>query len=91
MTTSREFVLWKVYLDELWHRHTRWDYYLAQIALEVRRLFAGKAASKYKISDFLITFTRPQQVDPEVAQRQRLESSKSFWLGLVGLAGKKEK
>lgn len=70
------------------HFH-REDYYLAQIACEIRRSFV-KEPSKYHLKDFLLTFSPGESKSVSAAPSQTeptssLIQSKSAWGALVGL------
>lgn len=62
--------------------HSKEDYYLAQIAAEVRRGIV-KNPNKVKLKDFLLTI----QTGP-VSNPDTLENSKSFWLSSLGVGSK---
>ena len=83
-TTASELILWKVFLEEEWNTPRREDYYAAQIAQEVRRVLA-KNPSRVKLDSFLLKFGGPQ-VEQETSQEFRLQQSKNFWLGMVGIS-----
>lgn len=85
--TSSEFVLWRVYLEEEVNHFHREDYFMAQVALEVRRVLA-KNPNKYKLKDFLIKFRsdkpEPQRPLTEEEKKQRVAKSMAYWLGITG-------
>jgi len=86
--TFREFEDWLLYLDWADYRHqTREDYYLAQIALEVRRSYV-KHPNQVKFKDFVY---RP----PDIKEKEdRVAASKAAWLSVLEMkppAGKKRK
>ncbi len=85
----RDYLLWMRYLDELWDQPSRTDNYLMQIALEVKRVLM-KRPEKVKLSDFLLKFTNKRKPLGKTAKKQADQTTKSKWLGLVGL-GKKKK
>jgi len=58
----------------------RENYYLAQIAAEVRRTNSRKPQS-VKVEDFVLKFTTGEQK----ASGTPLQSSKSAWLGMFGI------
>ena len=74
--TYREFLEWITFLNKEEERQTKQDYYLAQIAAEVRRGHV-KSPRTVKVKDFLI------QVVPTPNEKKRMENSKSFWLGMA--------
>lgn len=86
-TTSSEFVDWIFYLDWLdTDGFRKDDFYMAQIASEIRRSFVAKP-EKVKLHDFLLKFKEPDapvQLSPE----QRMKRSKSAWLGLFKMKEK---
>ena len=55
--TSTEFLDWMVYLDEEESRFKKQDYYLANIAAEIRRSFV-KHPEKVKTESFLMQFKK---------------------------------
>lgn len=91
-TTSTEFLEWRFYLREALNEFHREDYYLAQIALEIRRSWAS---TNRKLSDFLITFSTeekkavassPQKREKtEEEKKAYLARSKAAWLGALGI------
>lgn len=72
--TFSEFLDWLQYLEWAERRDTKSDYYLAQIAAEVRRGYV-KSPRQVKVKDFLLKMQRPEQ---------RL-SSKQTWLQALGI------
>lgn len=79
-----EFLMWQVYLDEQMNTPGKSEYYLAQIALEVRRLFSKK---RWKLSDFLnpVKFTRKVLGrEKEMSVEQRTVVAKNFFAALTG-------
>lgn len=83
-TTSSEFSEWLDYLDQDVNEFHREDYYLAQIAAEIRRMFSKKP-NRIKVDDFLMRFAADKGgADTESAER--VKASKSWWLGALGLA-----
>lgn len=81
LTTATEFVEWIAYLDMDVNAFHREDYYLAQIAAEVRR-GRVKDPSRVRTEDLLIKFKfRSGWATPA----NNLETSKSFWLGSLGV------
>ena len=91
--SSSEFVRWKVWIEEDWNRHTKEDYYLAQIAREVAAVLAKKQSS-VKLKQFLLKFDiskpgPPSTPTPEEVKRRTI-LSKSYWLGFLGIKPEKE-
>jgi hypothetical protein len=66
-TTSTEFVELCVLLDEEWHEQTKLDFYLAQIAAEIRVIREGfsKEPKGVSVNDLIINF------DPEGTRKKR--------------------
>ncbi len=63
----------------------REDFYMAQIAAEVRRTIAKEPGS-VEGKDFLLTFVVAQKEKPPLTEEQkalRLSASKSYWLNLA--------
>lgn len=82
-TTSSEFVLWKVYLDDEPNHFHRSDYYLAQIAQEVQRVLS-KTPEKVLLENFLLSFSDGEHpTKTESSPETKLASSKAFWLSLT--------
>ncbi len=66
------------------HSFHREDFYLAQIAAEVRRSIA-KDPTDVQIKDFLLTFeaAKKEKAPPTEDQKAlKLEASKAYWLNL---------
>ncbi len=59
----------------------REDYYLAQIACEVRRIVA-KNPGEGTIKDFLIKFEKEEK-KPVMSPETRTKMSKAFWYALI--------
>lgn len=53
--THREFLTWQAWIDRQWNRPDRTDFYLMQVACEVRRVLSRKPAG-IKIDDFRLPF-----------------------------------
>ena len=81
MTTSREFVEWSVIIEDASKEFTKEDYYLAQIAAEVRRSFVQKPEG-VKLKDFFLQFEQEKAV---VNPKDRMGYSKAYWSALVGV------
>lgn len=85
-TTSTEFLEWIQYFEIEVNEFNRTDYFLAQIACEVRRGHS-KNPRDPKLKDFLLTFrtaSSPSKPPPTLAQ------SKAFWLAALGITTKKK-
>ena len=68
--TFRELLEWLQFLDMEERRHTKQEYYLAQIAAEIRR-GQVKSPAQVKMNDFLIS------LKPKVEKKP--EGSKHIW------------
>lgn len=88
-TTSSEFIEWCEYLDlEETHGFHRTDYYLAQVAAEIRRM-NSKNPRKVKLLDFLLKFKRKEADKPKPGDADgRMQQSKQFWKALTGIGNK---
>lgn len=79
-TTSSEFVDWVEFRRMNMNNPDRADYYMAQVACEVRRSVV-KHPNKVKLSDFLLKFTtkhKDEKPTQEEIQR-RTQASKAAW------------
>jgi len=84
--SSTEFLKWIWFLEwKATEEFDRKDFYLAQIAAEIVR-GQVKKPKKIKLKDFLLDFKK-EKAEPSKEQMQR---SKKFWLGAVGVIGKKQ-
>jgi hypothetical protein len=100
-TTSMEFVVWNAYLnreaEEEIKRTSKTEYYLAQIAMEVRKTLTPKA--KLSLSKFLLHFKLDKKVDLsalseeeyEEAKKAAAERAKFSWRALLGGYSSKNK
>lgn len=64
VTSSTEFLRWNAYLDRKeWHTHDKQDHYLAVIAYEIHRIYAGLAGKKEmpEFNRFLLEFGRGEE------------------------------
>jgi len=86
--SSTEFLEWITYLDEDANRFHREDYYLAQIAAEIRRSFV-KEPIKVKIESFLMKFKRKEKAK-KLSKEERTKRAKAFW-GVILKHPKKRK
>lgn len=82
-TTSMEFVMWMEYLDREESQHDKMDYYLAQIAAEVRRSYVEKP-KKVRIQDLMLKFEQPSP-KKEMDLDSMTRSHKQFWFASLGL------
>lgn len=90
-TSSTDFVMWMEYLEMEVNAFHREDYYLAQIAAEMRRSFV-KNPKKVKLDDFLLKF-KNKVIRKGMTKEERTKIAKSFWGALTSLsfAPKKKK
>jgi len=79
--SSKEFVLWKVYLQREPSRFHREDYLFAMVAAEVRRTIS-KHPNQVKTEDFLLKFKDPKK---KKKPQMGLAAQKSIWLAATGL------
>ena len=92
--SSREFVDWAIYLDELPNRFDATHHYLAQVAAEVRRLRnlvavigSRKQPKKVLIKEFLLEFEshKVEKLSDEELARRQLLASKARWGLITGI------
>ncbi len=75
--TSSEFMDWKVFLEQEDLAVTKQDYYLAQIAAEIRRFLLALCSkdSKVNVEDFLMKFETDQPKEiPSTSGRGGIET-----------------
>lgn len=77
-----EFLEWVVFLGKEEARHTKQDFYLAQIAAEIRRGWV-KNPKTVKIKDFLA------EVESTPGPSKPGSKSKSVWLGAFNIKPEK--
>jgi hypothetical protein len=85
-TTSAEFVEWQYYFDIEANTPRKEDYYLAQIAAEVRRTVVKNPKSIHT-DQFLLKFQRAEN-RKELTEEERLqeiENSKAQWTAIANL------
>lgn len=84
-----EFLTWQAYLDNEMNTPGKTEYYLAQIAAEVRR-FVAKDPKSPKLADFLnpVKFIRKSQKQEKIDRRLEANRAKAFWFAATGLIGK---
>lgn len=78
-TTSTEFSDWQTYFQEDLNYPAKGDYYLAQIAAEIRR-WMSKTPETVRVEHFLLKFNtgaKRKMTAQEV--KDRVESSKARW------------
>jgi len=85
-TTSSQFVMWMEYLNQDVNAFHRENYYWAQIAWIIARVFGGDKNSK--VENYILEFKNDGKKKKLTAE-QEIKKSKSFWQSLVGLKRKK--
>jgi len=89
-TSSTDFMMWLTYLEldlNLFHRE---DYYLAQIAAEIRRGNV-KQPRQIRVKDFILEFKREKVRDTRgLSLEDRTSISKRFWKAVVGFTQKRK-
>lgn len=81
--THREYLTWLEWLDQQWDEPSRSDYYLMQIAAEVRRGYvASRYARRIRIPDFRLRFQRPRR--PRNL-REATRWAKAKWFAALGI------
>ncbi len=85
-TTATELVTWIEYLrieKEKVLDVEKQDYYLAQIASEVRRSFV-KNPQNVKTSDFILSFKDSKKEQKPMSKEEAVANSKRYWFGITG-------
>ena len=85
-TTSTEFLEWLEYVEQDVEVPQRMDFYLAQIAAEIRRSMVRNPNS-VKLENFLLNLTlRSKQHKPltETEKQMRMARSKAAWYAVLG-------
>lgn len=86
--TEKEMRVTLAWLEMQWDRPNRTDWYLMQIAAEVRRGLVKKPNS-VKTENMRIRFVlSSKRSTPALTPGQQMLASKQCWLGAVGLLGK---
>lgn len=85
-TSSSQFILWMEYLDWDSNAFDKQNYYLAQIAAEVRRSYIAKGA-KVKIEDFILDFKRKDETPRPLSEQQATDRMKKMFFAATGLTG----
>ena len=85
-TTSSEFVEWCHFLAMDVNEFHRNDYYMAQIAAEIRRSNSTKP-ERIKTSDFILEFDMsPEKEEPEeISPEESLRRKKAYWMAPYGV------
>jgi len=82
--SSSEFIIWAEFLKQDFNHPDRHDYYLAQIAMEVRRGSMNcRHPNKVKFEDLLMKFEIDKKDEPKTLEEAD-ERSKKFWFALTG-------
>ena len=76
--------MWLEYLDAEVNGFHREDYYMAQIAAEVRRGHV-KNPKKVKVEDMVLKFTTNEKCKQKKQKKSNILASKNFWLTSLGL------
>ena len=91
-TTSRQFVLWRVYLDALPNRFNPTHQYLAQIAAEVEGARFKEPTTPKDIAAKALQFTErykskepPKEKKPKLYTPQQIAAMQSVWMVRVGV------
>jgi hypothetical protein len=82
--SNRQLLAWLKWLDEQMSTPDRGDWYLMQIACEVRR-FMMKDPGRVKPEDFRLRFERPGQ--KRLTREEATAWSKARWFAAAGLDG----
>jgi len=69
------------WLDSQWNEPSRTDYYLMQVAREVKRVLSSKPAS-VKLLDFKLPFG--EEAKPTKPTDKQIEAHKATWIGRLG-------
>jgi ADP-glucose pyrophosphorylase len=86
--TEKEMRVTLAWLEMQWDRPSRTDWYLMQVAAEVRRGLVKKPNS-VKTGDLKIKFVLSSKHSaPALTPEQQMMHSKHCWMGAVGLLGK---
>lgn len=73
-----EFLEWLAYFETEWEQREKTDYYMAQVALEIRRS-KMEDPNKIQLSDMLLKFEKPE------TGYERMMRSKRTWADLLGI------
>ena len=89
-TTSFQFVMWQEYLERDANAFHREDFYLAQIAAEIRRSFV-KNPKRVSIGDFILKFVNKVVRKGKMTKDERTKEAKSWWAALTSISFKPKK
>jgi hypothetical protein len=86
-SSHREHLVFLAWLDMQWDRPARIEYYLMQVAAEVRRTLVRNPA-KVDANDFQLKFKVRGEEKPVTPEqfKKNVEANKKMWLGIVGAA-----
>lgn len=94
--THREFKLWLRWLDDNYNKPSLSDYYMMQIAAEVRRVLS-KNPDKIKLKDFLLSFDTSdkkekgkKKVDKPSSIQAAANYAKAKWFAITGYKPNKD-
>ena len=92
MTSSKEFVRWRVYLDQEPNEFNTLHYYIALVAMMIAKVNAKDQASsdKMKLDDFLLKFeVRGSETNSnKVVSPEQAELNKKMFLASLGVVMK---
>lgn len=91
--SNREYNVRLAWLDRQMNEPSRSDFYLMQIAQEVRRVLSKKPETILLEDHFKIKFGRSSTEPKELTQEDKDRATavaRSRWMGLVGPGGKKK-
>ena len=80
--------MWLKYLEKDINDFHREDYYLAQIATEIRRSYVKRPKS-VRLKDMLLKFTSNKKPVSKTERELHNKKSKAFWLSALGFGKKK--
>lgn len=83
--THREYRTWTAWLQKQWNEPDRSDYYLMQIAREIRYVLSKKKMPK-TLEMFKLPFgwTKKAKAKP-MTEKQKVSQAKSRWFGMLGV------
>lgn len=76
--------MWKVHFEQEWHTPTKLDYYLAQIAREIRAANVKKG-TRVSIEDMFVKFRDTTKKPTAAEQAARAAVSKARWAAFLGI------
>jgi hypothetical protein len=91
--TYSEFLEWQEFFRLETEKHTKADWYMAQLAAEIRMSFVSEP-KKVRMKDFLLRFATPEEItesSSEDARRQHIARSKAAWFFAVKMPVKEKK